>query len=62
MAPRNKELDELWPQIHGKNAEIAQLKEHAELLLQQLGAAEARALHAETHLHSIKKGQAAATS
>ena len=53
---RNKELDSLWPQIHSKDAEIAQLKEHTELLMKQLEAAEARALRAEATLHQLKNG------
>ena len=54
---RNKELDSLWPQIHSKDAEIAQLKEHTELLMKQLEAAEARALRAEATLHQLKNGR-----
>lgn len=54
---RNRELDELWPQIHAKDAEISQLKDHTEMLMRQLEAAEAKALQLETCLHGVRDGK-----
>ena len=57
LSCRNREVNELWQQIHSKDAEIGQLKEHTELLMKQLEAAEARGLKAEKCLYDIKEGR-----